>query len=497
MLRKYRIAISTPMLLQMTALSVFFHAQSPPPSNLPVSISVYERARIDNWQWFAAPPQSETYSYFESLLRLGVAQRLHKWDWQLELAQPSVLGLPDDAISPISAQGQLGLGATYYASNGNNTNAAAAFVKQGFLRYHFDGADKNVRLGRFEYIEGQETPKNAAIAWLQTNRVAHRLIGNFGFSNAQRSFDGVDGHYGNGTWDIAAMAGRADQGVFNMNGNPELNVDVQYLAFTKSDWNQRVLWRAFAIGYHDGRTGITKTDNRALAVRSADHQNIRIGTYGGDLLASIPAGAGQVDFLFWGALQNGRWGTQDHYANAVAVEGGYQFRLQSRAPWMRAGWFRGSGDNNATDNKHGTFFQLLPTPRIYARIPFYNLMNDSDEFVQVAEKPVDKLALRCDLHWLQLSSGHDLWYLGGGAYDSKVFGYQGRPANGQTSFASLVDMSADWQATKNISLNFYYAHVWGKTVIETIYPAGHNAQYGYVEMIYHFDLQQRAVKKQP
>lgn len=496
MLRKYRIAAFALTLFQMTAFSAYCHAQSTPSGNLPVSISVYERARINTWQWFAAPPQSETYSYFESLLRVGVAQRLHKWDWQLELAQPSVLGLPDDAISPVAAQGQLGLGATYYASNGNNTNAAAAFLKQGFMRYHFDGADKNIRLGRFEYIEGQETqPKNAAIAWLQTNRIAHRLIGNFGFSNAQRSFDGVDGHYGSRTWDIAAMAGRADQGVFNMNGNPELNVDIQYLAFTKSDWNQRALWRVFAIGYHDGRTGITKTDNRALAVRSADHQNIRIGTYGGDLLASIPAGAGQFDFLFWGALQNGTWGALEHKANAAAVEGGYQFRQQSRAPWIRAGWFRGSGDNSATDDKHGTFFQLLPTPRIYARIPFYNLMNNTDEFLQVAEKPADKLALRCDLHWLQLTSGKDLWYQGGGAYDNKVFGYQGRPANGQTSFASLVDISADWQATKNVALNFYYAHVWGKSAIEKIYPVDHNAQYGYVEMVYRFDAQQRVAKK--
>lgn len=496
MSRKHRVIAIALSLFSMTAFCGFCHAQSVPSSDLPVSVSVYERTRVDNWQWFAAPPQSETYGYFESLLRVGVAQRLRKWDWQLELAQPSVLGLPDDAVSPVTAQGQLGLGATYYASNGNNTNAAAAFLKQGFLRYHFDGADKNLRLGRFEYIEGQETqPKNAIIAWLQTNRVGHRLIGNFGFSNAQRSFDGVDGHYGSGTWDIAAMAGRADQGVFNMNGNPELNVDVQYLAFTKSDWSQRVLWRAFAIGYHDGRTGITKTDNRPAAVRSADHQNIRIGTYGGDLLASIPAGAGQFDFLFWGTLQNGSWGALEHRANGAAVEGGYQLRQQSRAPWIRAGWFRGSGDNNATDNKHGTFFQLLPTPRIYARIPFYNLMNSTDEFVQVAEKPVGKLALRADLHWLQLTSNKDLWYQGGGAYDNKVFGYQGRPANGQTSFASLIDISADWQTTKNLALNFYYAHVWGKSAIEKIYPDNRNAQYGYVEMVYRFDVQQRDAKK--
>ena len=143
--------------------------------------------------------------HVESLVRLGVAQRIHQWDWQLEVAQPSVLHLPNDAIAPVTAQGQLGLGGTYYASNSNNINPAAAFLKQGYLRYHFEGTDKNLRLGRYEFIEGQETlPENKTINWLQTNRIANRLVGNFAFSNAQRSFDGLDGHYGAGTWDLTS-----------------------------------------------------------------------------------------------------------------------------------------------------------------------------------------------------------------------------------------------------------------------------------------------------
>jgi hypothetical protein len=482
------------LLFFFIAAPVFLNAQSAP--NLPVSISVYERTRADAWQWFAAPPESETYGYVESLLRLGVAQRVQRWDWQLELSQPSVLGLSKDAISPVTVQGQLGLGGTYYASGGSNQYPAAAFLKQGFLRYHFDSADKNLRVGRFEFVEGQETkPKNATLAWLQTNRVANRLVGNFAFSNAQRSFDGVDGHYGAGSWDLTAAAGRSDQGVFNMNGNPELNVDFQYLAFSKSDLNQRVLWRIFGIGYHDGRTGLTKTDNRALAARAADHKNIRIGSYGGDLLAILPARPGQFDFLFWGVLQNGNWGTLSHSANAAAVEGGYQLTKVASAPWLRAGWFRSSGDNNAKDNQHNTFFQILPTPRIYARFPFYNLMNGSDEFVQIMDKPIKQLSLRSDLHWLQLTSAQDLWYLGGGAYDNKVFGYTGRAGNGRSSFASVADVSADWQVTKTVAFNFYYAHAWGKSVVSTIYPADKNAQFGYAEFVYSWDIAQTAAKK--
>ena len=350
-------------------------------------------------------------------------------------------------------------------------------------------------MGRFEFIEGQETkPGNATIGWLQANRIANRLIGNFSFSDTQRSFDGADAHYGAGPWDLTAMAGRADQGVFNMNGNPELNVDLQYAAFSRSELSQHVLWRAFAAGYHDGRR-VTKSDNRPAAVRTADHNNIRIGTYGGDLVTSIPAGPGNFDFLFWGALQNGSWGQLSHNANAAAVEAGYQLEKAPTAPWLRAGWFRGSGDSNTTDGTHNTFFQVLPTPRVYARFPFYNLMNSTDEFAQVIDKPVKRLALRSDLHWLQLTSGNDDWYQGGGAYDNKVFGFTGRPGNGHSSFASVFDASADWQTTKNVAINFYYAHAWGKSVVGAIYPVDRNAQFGYVELVYRWDFAQNGVSK--
>lgn len=492
MFGKHGVATSFIVLSTMISVTAPCPAQQGS-SHFPISISVYDRTRVDTWDWFAAPPKSNTYGYVESLLRLGVAQRVHNWDWQLELAQPAVLGLPNDAVSPVTAQGQLGLGGTYYASN-NNTEPAAAFLKQGFLRYRFSD-DKALRVGRFEFIEGQETkPGNTTIGWLQTNRIAHRLIGNFAFSNAQRSFDGADAHYGTGAWDLTAMAGRADQGVFNMNGNPELNVDLQYLAFSRSELGQHVLWRAFAAGYHDGRS-VTKSDNRTLAQRQADHNNIRIGTYGGDLAASIPAGPGNFDFLFWGALQNGSWGQLSHSANAAAVEGGFQLEKAPTAPWLRAGWFRSSGDSNTADGTHNTFFQVLPTPRVYARFPFYNLMNSTDEFAQVMDQPSKRLSLRSDLHWLQLTSGKDDWYQGGGAYDNKVFGFTPRPGNGHSSFASVFDASADWQTTKNIAINFYYAHAWGKSVVGAIYPADRNTQYGYVEFVYRWDRAQHGSPK--
>jgi hypothetical protein len=282
------------------------------------------------------------------------------------------------------------------------------------------------------------------------------------------------------------MAGRAVQGVFNMNANPELNTDAQYLAYTRLLAQKRVILRGFAIGYHDGRTGITKTDNRTTAARALDHQNIRVGTYGASALAAIPVKKNTVDLLFWGVLQNGRWGVQDQHSGGYAVEGGYRMTGVKTQPWLRGGALRTTGDNNPNDNVHNTFFQVLPTPRNYARFPFFNLMNLKDQFVQFVDKPTPKLDLRTDLHFLQLTSSNDLWYQGGGAFDNKAFGYIGRPANGRGSFTSLYDISADYALNKQLSFTAYYARAFGKTVVASIYPRDRAAQYGYFELTYRF-----------
>ncbi|WP_232296367.1 alginate export family protein [Terriglobus sp. TAA 43] len=420
------------------------------------------------------------------MLRLSLTQRIHNLDYMLDLGQSAELALPTDAVSSVAAQGQLGLGGTYYAANSNNAYPAAASFRQGYLRYHFHNDFDSVRVGRFEFFDGQEgTPKDTSVRWLQTNRVAQRLVGNFGFSNGQRSFDGIDVKVGNKGWDMTAMAGRVTQGVFNMNANPELNVDIQYASYSHSV-GQHAILRGFGLGYHDGRTGIAKTDNRSAAARALDHSNIRIGTYGGDLVAAIPVGRAALDFVVWGAGQSGHWGLLDHSAGAVAIEGGLKLSTVSSMPWVRGGYFRSTGDNNPNDGKHNTFFQILPTPRVYARDPFYNLMNSTDSFMQMVDTPGKKVEIRSDLHFLQLTSNQDLWYQGGGAFDSKVFGYTGRPSNGHNSFSSLFDISTDYAVTPRVSLAAYYAHAYGKTVIAGTYPRMRDSNYGYLELNYRF-----------
>jgi hypothetical protein len=458
----------------------------------PFSINVYNRTRTDANDWYADPPFTSTYPYVEQLLRFSVAQKRAHVDWLAELSSATVFDVPTTAAGA-PAQGNLGLGGNYFAAN-NNTLPTAAFAKQAYLRLHSTAPGTNLRFGRFEFFDGLETtPKDPTLLWLQTNRVAQRLIGNFGFSNAQRSLDGVDAHFGSHSWDITAMAARATQGVFNMNANPELNVDLQYLAFTKSEFSNHLLWRVFAIDYHDGRTFTTKTDNRPLATRQADHKNIRVGTYGADFLTAIPAGPGQLDVVFWGVLQNGNWGLLTQHSGAFATEAGYRLTSISTKPWLRGGLFRGTGDHNNTDHTNNTFFQVVPTARAYARFPFYNLMNSTDTFAQFIDNPLKKLELRTDLHFLKLTSSKDLWYQGGGAFDNKSFGFAGRPAAGHNSFASVADISSDYQLSHALALNLYYGHSFGRSVVHADYPHGSSANFGYLELIYKWGIPQRPI----
>jgi hypothetical protein len=81
---------------------------------------------------------------------------------------------------------------------------------------------------------------------------------------------------------------------------------------------------------------------------------------------------------FWGVVQTGSWGDLAQRAGAFVGEAGWQPPVKVLKPWLSAGYSYGSGDGNPNDSHHGTFFQVLTTPRQYARFPFYNMMNNED-----------------------------------------------------------------------------------------------------------------------
>jgi hypothetical protein len=451
-----------------------------------ITLSGSLRVRVESWDWFESGAANNEYNFGAALLRLAIGQQKEKLEWQIEGVFPLLLNLPTDAIAP-APQGQLGLGAAYFAANGRQDGSA--ILRQAFVRLKGIGGDKasSLRIGRFEFADGTEvTPADPSLAIIKRDHIAHRLVGPFSFTHVGRGFDGAHFVRNARLGNFTLVAARPTEGVFQLRGNRELDVDFYYGAFTKalkSKAGERE-FRVFALHYHDGRRTL-KTDNRPQAVRAADGENIRLTTFGGHYIGVFPKGRNKADVLLWLAAQTGSWGRLDHRAGAIAAEAGYQFGVKA-APWLRAGYFRGTGDGDPADSRHNTFFQPLPTPRIYARFPFFNLMNNENAFVQLRLKPHAKLALRADAHHLRLGNPRDLWYVGGGAYQQQTFGFVGRPSGGNKTLGALFDVSLDWSATPRTGLTFYFGGVRGGGVPKNIYPDGRNARFGYLELTRRF-----------
>ena len=231
------------------------------------------------------------------------------------------------------------------------------------------------------------------------------------------------------------------------------------------------------IYYGDDR-GLIPMDNRPAGVRRLDTTPLNISTMGGHYTRKV----GNADLLAWGAWQTGDWGNLSHRAWAFVAEAGYQLPNLAGKPWFRIGTNQTSGDPNPNDGRHQTFFQILPTPRIYARFPFFNMMNLDDSFAEVMLRPHPRVTIRSDYRWLRLSQGSDLWYSGGGAFQSSTFGFTGRPSGGSRNLGDLVDFSVDFKAAKKTTLTFYYGYANGGTVIHSIYPAGSNGSLAYWEL---------------
>lgn len=437
------------------------------------------RTRVENWGWFKPETGDPTYTYSGSTLRFGISQSLPKFSWTFEVEAPLLLHLPSNAVAP-GAQGQLGQGAGYYVANKGHSNAAMLFPKQAFVRWKLRGDAASLRVGRFEFQDGSETAaKDSAVATVKRDRIQQRMIGPFGFTHVMRSFDGLHFAYNKPAVNYTLIAAVPTRGVFQTDAWGWLRVAFAYAsaAGQVQRKSSSAEWRLFAIYYHDWRH-VNKP--------AAGLSNLRIGTYGGHYLQVTETPIGAVDMLGEVALQTGKWGPLDHRAAMVDVEAGLQPKiLKSLKPWIRGGYTYGSGDGNASDKRHGTFFQMLPTARPYAQFPFYNMMNNVDRFAMLSLRPHARLTVKTELHSLRLASRNDLWYLGGGAFQPWSFGFQSRAAAGG-SLANLVSIGAEFTINPHLLIAPYYGHAAGKSAIRSVYPRGADGHLAFLEMNYRF-----------
>jgi hypothetical protein len=447
------------------------------------------RGRYEAWNYFQPAPaknNNRDYDFWALRARLGVLLATPYIDGYVQGEYSGLYDLPSNAVAVPG--GALGLGAAYYAEN-RGTSIGDVHLKQAYLNFKSDPwgwPGMSLKAGRFEIREGLEyTSGDPKFDGLKAARVSQRLLGPFDFVQATRNFDGFSLVYDRPALNLSLSGTHPTQGGFNIHAQDEISrIDLFYAAMTskKDAWLPGAESRLFYLYYGDDRHA-QAVDNRPIASRpSLNRQALKIHAVGTHWLAVRQWGPGVADGLLWGAYQFGDWAGLNHQAWAADAEIGYQWTELPLKPWLRAVYFRSSGDGDSKDGRHETFFQVLPTVRLYAKFPFFNLMNIQDLFVQLNLAPTHAIKLGVDFHHLSLSSSGDLFYAGAGATSrAGSFGYLGRPAGGGSDVGELVDFSFTQTLSRELSWSLYYGHAFGGNVTQSVYRAKKDADFAFAE----------------
>ena len=131
-------------------------------------------------------------------------------------------------------QGQLGLGGNYYAANNNQINNASVFLKQAYVDFKHLGPTQ-VETGTLRVFRRHRSKaKDPTLAAVVQTRISSRLISNFAFAAVQRTFDGGQFSLNGGQNNFTFFGARPTAGVFQVDGMPELDIEVYYGAYTRS-----------------------------------------------------------------------------------------------------------------------------------------------------------------------------------------------------------------------------------------------------------------------
>ena len=441
--------------------------------------------RVESWRYFEPRPAGgePDYTYLGDRLRFDVRRHWAKADLTMSAQYVGMVNLPDQASGP----GALGTGALYFDQGGRRSNSSQIYLRFANVRFPSLTKGVDLQVGRMGYTSGAEAPSGVPkIETVKRQRLDARIVGEFEWSIYQRVFDGVRVDVTQPRWRATGVAFMPTQGGFARAANQTMR-DVVVAGATVSSRpgggdGRHTQVQGFGWQYHDRRAVTQRPDNTGRA--SLAGVDIDVTTGGAVVLGAYPVGRGEADVFAWAAGQVGQWYGDDHRAVALALEGGYQWTTAPWRPWLRAGVFHASGDDDPADDAHSTFFPMLPTVRRFSQTTVYSTMNVQDLFVQVQARPRPALGLRLDVRRLNLASRADLWYAGSGATLSRgaTFGYAGRRSNGSRRLGTEVEASADYAITPRVSVNGFLGHLRGGPVVTGTFANG-NLWFGYIESV--------------
>ena len=477
------------------------HAQRAPPiepapaSAAPgdTSFLAQNLTRVELWRFFEPQPGGGVhpdYTFLGSRTTLGARYLGARWGLHGAIQYVRLENLPSGAIGP----GLLGTGGAYFYQ-ANGTFSYQLYLRSLGLSFTHPRSGVWLEAGRFSRAAAEEPASgDPSIDVLTRAHLNGRLLGDMEWSMYQRAWDGARGGIARQGWRATVTAAVPTQGTYEESANlsmSKLRVAAVEVSTRAGALVPHTAVTAFAYGYDDRRGVTARPDNQvSLPMRrvpTPTEADVRIATLGASAVGAYPQAMGRWDALAWGAVQTGHWYGQRHRAFAAAGQVGHQWTRMPWQPWLRTGVDYASGDANAVDDAHGTFFPMLPSGNQLSRSSSYALMNVVDAWAEARVTPVSTVDAQAAVHRVRLAERADWWYTGSGATArvGNFFGFQARNPIGEHALGTVMEGELTWRPTRWYTLRAYAGRMAGGNAVRTVF-AGRRLVTAWLESLISF-----------
>lgn len=481
-------AMDEPTDARATASQATASASAPAGAAGSTTFLVENTTRAEVWRYFTPPPNAATrpdYTFIGSRSTLGVAYVGPRWTARGALQYVRLENLPPGSIGP----GLLGTGAAYFFQAGS-TFSYQFYLRALSLRWRDPARGLWIEAGRWSRSEAvREEPARAATPLAEGADLDSRLLGDMEWSLYQRAWDGVRAGVSRGGLSATVSAAMPTQGIFEESANltmDRVRVVAAELTFAPGVAVAHTRLQGFAIRYDDTRAVSARPDNepRELLGTGVD---VHVTTVGASAIGRYPWRAGTLDLTVWGAAQMGSWFDRTHRAGAVTAAIGHRVERWPGRPRVGIGLSYASGDPDPRDDRHGTFFPLLPSGDRVSALNAYALMNVVDRWAALDLQVRPTVMSRTTVRRVGVANAADRWYQGSGATSrvGNYFGYQGRDGRGATSIGTAIDQMVEWRPRRWWTLRAYGGRLAGGDIVRRVFR-GDRLVTAWLESTLHF-----------
>ena len=317
-----------------------------------------------------------------------------------------------------------------------------------------------------------------------------RLVGNFGWSNIGRSFDGLRLTYLQSLYraDFWAMVTK----VFGPNTGPDPafspsnNESQQFYGLYSSIKADPVSIEPYLMYLRDtgnaaevDASGNLVSPITAPAARGQNRVTIglRINGKGGKGIGDAVDFTGEAAYQLGTMDARGTTPKSDISAYALAVKAGYTLPL-TLMPRLGVEYDRASGDKDPTDDRAQTFENLFPTNHIhYGIMDYVGWRNMQDLRFSLGIKPGKASGVGLDYHLFSLAEKADNWYRASGA----PF-FRSPPGNSKSDLGQEIDLVAYTIVKEKLRLEAGYGHFFRGDYVKVNFPTtNHDSDFGYLQ----------------